>query len=202
MSQTLPAEETARRWGARVRAEQHAASAPLIAVGCAVLVEATLKVFLLPAAVFWEPPFWAMSRPLSGILPVVTVAVLWGVMRMARARSGLGMGRQGYGGVVLVILAVVVMVPIASYFLGPLLLMGLGLVALGWRGRERLLWVTGLALAALSPWANLGTFENRARFLGPAPTPLVLTVTGLVVIGLGVHRLRAERRTLAENPTP
>lgn len=202
MAQTPTAEDTARGWVARVRAEQHAVSVPLIVVGAAVLVEAVLAVFRLPAAVFWEPSLQVMSRPLSALLPALTFTVLWSVMRAARARTGLGRARQGYGVALLVVLAVVVMVPVASFFLGPLALLGLGLVILGWRGRERVLWLTGLGLAVLSPWATLGTFENRARFLGPAPTPVVLSVTGLVVLGLGVHHLRAERRALAGSPTP
>lgn len=197
MAQILPAAETAERWGARVRAEQHAASTPLIVVGCAVLVEALFR--FRPDWAFASAGLYVYTTPgpLSLLLPLVAFLVLWIVMRVRRARSGLGMGRQGYGIVALATLALLVVVPIAVWFLGPLLPLGLGLVVLGWRGRERAQWITGLVLAALSPFANLYSFENHAAFLGPAPRSVVLTIAGLGVVGLGLWRLQAEHRVLA-----
>lgn len=202
MVQSATAATTAERWVARVRAEQHVASAPLIVVGCAVLVEGAMELH----------PFWnsrpanlyvlATSGVVSMLLPLVTFLALWLAMRVGRARSGLGTGSQGYGGVVLFALALLVLVPFATFFLGALLVIGVGLVILGWRGRDRVLWITGLVLGVVSPLANLGTFENRARFLGPAPTTLVLTLAALAILSLGTWRLRAERRVLAEAPAP
>ncbi|MCL3861729.1 hypothetical protein [Actinotalea sp. K2] len=177
-------------------------SAPLIVVGCAVLVEAAMRFH----------PFWlssaahlyvlATSGLPSALLPLATFLVLWLVMRARRSRSGLGTGRQGYGVVVLVTLALLVLAPVVTFFLGPLLVIGLGLVVLGWRGRDRALWVTGLVLGVVSPLAALYTFENRARFLGPAPTSLVLVLSALTILSLGIWRLRAERSVLAQTPAP
>lgn len=200
MAQIATASETTEHWVARVRAEQHAASAPLIVVGCAVLVEAAMELY----------PFWS-SRPanlyvlatsglVSMLLPLVTFLALWLVMRVGRTRSGLGTGSQRYGGVALFALAILVLVPFATFFLGALLVIGAGLVILGWRGRDRVMWIAGLVLGVVSPMANLGTFENRARFLGPAPTTLVLAVAALAILGLGIWRLRAEHRVLAKAP--
>ncbi|MCU1432085.1 MAG: hypothetical protein JWP95_1190 [Actinotalea sp.] len=154
-------------------------------------------------------PFWdsspanvyvfSKSGAASALLPLLTFLALWLVMRVSRARSGLGTGRPGYGVVVLVALGLLVLVPFATYFVGSLLFLGLGLVILGWRGHGRVVWVAGLVLCALAPFATLGSFENRARFLGPAPTTVVLTLTALTILSLGLWHRRDERRTLAKS---
>lgn len=191
MARTDTAADAAEHWVTRVRAEQHAASTPLLIVGCAVVVEVAVQFHP-----FWSSPSIRLYFA-SKLLPLATFLVLWLVMRVRRARSGLGTGRQGYGGLVLLTLALLVLLPAVTFALGSLLVVGLGLVILGWRGHDRALWMTGMVLSALSPFATLGSFENRARFLGPAPTTVVLVVVALVIIGLGVRRWRAEHRVLA-----
>lgn len=202
MAGAVPAAETAERWVSHVHAEQRAASLPLLVTGGAVLVEAAMQLH----------PFWdsrpahlyvlATSGLVSALLPVAAFLVLWIWMRVRRARSGLGTGRQGYGAVLLLTLGILVLVPFATFFVGPVLIIGIGVAILGGRGRDRGMVMTGLVLGALSPFAALHTFENRAQFLGPAPTTTVLVLAGAVVIALGVGRLRAERRVLAASPAP
>ncbi|GAA4372055.1 hypothetical protein [Paeniglutamicibacter cryotolerans] len=74
---------------------------------------------------------------LSSFLPALTLLMLWLVIRIRAAVSGVGVGREGYG-----VLA------------GPAFVLGLGLVILGWRGHENLMWRLGAVMLAASPLAR------------------------------------------------
>ena len=95
MADVLAAQQTAERWVARVRAEQHALSRPLIVVGFSVLVEGALQFHPLwnsaPASIDVYRQSWVAAV----LLPLATFAALWIGMRVSRARSGLGSGRPG-----------------------------------------------------------------------------------------------------------
>ena len=66
---------------------------------------------------------------------------------------------------------------------------------MGRRGREPLLWESGLVIAVISPLAALGTIDNHADLLGPAPTAVVLAAAGRTLATMGVVALVRERRT-------
>ena len=102
---------------ARVRAQRHATSLPLIVVGLGLLVIA-----------------WLVLRDWSLTMyrPVVAVGILlclYVTMWAQRLVTGLGSGRDGYG-LVLVVAVGVVFIPMAQ-LLGPAFSLGLGLVILG-----------------------------------------------------------------------
>lgn len=210
-SETLPAyvDQLARR----ERAARHAVSTPLLVHTLALALVLALDVLLLvrlarTTETEWSGGGWeAVARHPASLLPVLPLVVylaLWVVSRVRTRLTGVGPGHDGWGVMALVSAALLVVFPwglMALMFLGAVFFLGLGLVVLGGRLREPILWVTGLLLVAVGPLANLGTFENHAGFLGPWPTQVVLA---LLLLGLGaatVAARRRERRTLATAPT-
>ena len=177
-SSTLGAAERTR---VRVRAQRHATALPLIIVGLSLLVLAWLDL---------RGPYMHWSSMFFG---AVVLLVLYVTMLVRRLSTGLGSGRDGYGLVVIVAVGVV-FVPM-SVLLGPTFSLGLGLGILGWRGREPLLLESGLVVAVISPLAALGTIDNHADLLGPAPTAVVFAAAGLTLATMGVVALARERRT-------
>ena len=137
-----------------------------------------------------DPRGSGMSSMLFGTVLLLVLSV---TMWLRRLSTGLGSGRDGYG------LAVIVAVGVAfvpmSVLLGPTFSLGLGLGILGRRGREPLLWESGLVIAVISPLAALGTIDNHADLLGPAPTAVVLAAAGRTLATMGVVALVRERRT-------
>ena len=126
--------------------------------------------------------------------------VLYAVMNVRRWVTGLGTGTDGYG-VVLVISALMAMlIPISGFFLGALFFLGGGLMILGWRGQDRMLWIPGVVLAAASPLVTLHVLDNHLRFLGSHPSAVVLGLGGVILTGLGLHALIAERVLTAPRP--
>jgi hypothetical protein len=164
----------------RTRAARHARSLPLLAVACGLLALAWLR-----AAV-------GMAFAFEILVPLPVFLVLYLVMIVRRSVTGLGMGTDGYGGVLVISALTTLVLPIAVV-LGALFLLGGGLVILGWRGRDRVLWIPGVVLAATSPLLTFFVLDNHLRFLGPHPSVVVLGTAGIVLIGLGVRAFIAER---------
>lgn len=170
----------AERTRARVRAQRHATSLPLIVAGFGLVILAQLE--FRQAPLHWSSLFFG----------TVVLLLLYATMWMRRLSTGLGSGRDGYG--LVVIVAVVVAIVPMSFLLGPAFSLGLGLGILGWRGREPLLWVPGLVVAVISPLAALGTIDNHGDLLGPAPTAAVVAAAGLALMALGIVAFARERR--------
>ena len=171
----------------RTRAARHARSSPLFAVAGGLLVLAWLR-----AAV-------SLAFLVELFVPLAVFLVLYAVMNVRRWVTGLGTGTDGYG-VVLVISALMAMLFPIGGFLGELFFLGGGLKILGWRGQDRMLWIPGVVLAAASPLVTLHVLENHLRFLGSHPSAVVLGLGGVILTGLGVHALIAERELTAPRP--
>ncbi|ARK03869.1 MULTISPECIES: hypothetical protein [Cellulosimicrobium] len=167
---------------AQQRAVRHATSLPLAVNGLAMLfltyAEATLRWFLLPQA----------------LVPALTYALLFVSMLIQRRVTGVGAGNDRYGLIALALLALL-FVPfglVAVFFVGPVFFLGLGLVVLGWRGRDAWLWGPGLFLMALGPLVSLGTLSNHASFLGGGVGGMVIGTLG--VLALAIVAFVRERR--------
>jgi hypothetical protein len=208
--ETIPAYlDTLRR---RERAARHAVFTPLLIHTVALALVLGLDVAFLVRLAHetrsdWSGGGWAAiahdPRTLLPLLPLVVYVVLWIGARLRTWRTGVGPGHDGWGIMAIVSVAFLLLVPwglLALLFLGAVFFLGLGLTVLGTRLREAFLWVPGLVLMAVGPLANLGTFDNHARFLGPWPTQVVL---GAVTLGLAATTAAAglrERRTLRPAP--
>jgi len=171
----------------RTRAARHARSLPLVFVACGLLVLAWLR-----AAV-------SMAFLVEIFVPLAVFLVLYLFMVARRLVTGLGTGTDGYG-VVLVISALTAMVFPIARLVGALFFLGGGLVILGWRGQDRMLWIPGAVLAAASPLVTFFVLDNHLRFLGPQPSVVVLVAGAVILIGLGVRAFIAERALTAPSP--
>jgi hypothetical protein len=169
----------------RTRAQRHAGSLPLAFVGLALLALAALGYAQMP----WD--FWFLVG-----VPVVAFVLLYLAMRLQRLLTGLGSGRDGYGVVAIVVPMIAVFVPFVTPLLGPVFLLGVGLIVIGWRGRERTQWTAGAALVVLGPLVALGTIDNHARFLGSAPSSVVLAFAAGACLLVAARRLVGERHAL------
>ena len=166
---------------AMVRAQRHATSLPLIVVGLGLLVIAWLVLRYWSLTIF--PP----------VIAVGILLCLYVTMWAQRLATGLGSGRDGYG-LALVVAVLVVLIPM-SQLLGPSFSLGLALVILWWRGREPLLWCSGLIVAAISPFIIHGTIGSFVHFLGSDPDAVVTAAAGAVLTAMGIRRFARERRT-------
>ncbi|MBM7820369.1 hypothetical protein JOE63_002846 [Cellulosimicrobium cellulans] len=167
---------------AQQRAVRHATSLPLAVNALAMVfltfAEATMRWYLFPQA----------------LVPAFTYALLLVAMLIQRRVTGVGVGSDRYGLIALALLALL-FVPfglVAVIFVGPAFFLGLGLVVLGWRGRDAWLWGPGLFLMALSPVVTLGTLSNHAAFLGGGVGGMVIGT--LVVLILAIVTFVRERR--------
>ena len=167
------------------RAARHARSLPLLCSGLGLLALAWVK--FDPGAAFVFESF----------IPVAVFLALYLVMSVRRQVTGLGMGTDGYG-IVLVMGGFVgtFLLP-WSLFLGALFFLGVGLVILGWRGQDRGLWVPGAVVVATSPLVTFYVFDNHAQFLGARPSALVIAAGAVVLVVLGVRAYLSERALVA-----
>ncbi len=173
----------------RERAARHARSVPLAAVTVALGV------------LTWHDAVHRVPSTLMAVVPVVTYAVVFLAMRVQRAVTGAGVGSDGYG-VVLAGVTVLLLTPIglmAPLFAGAEAVLGAGLVVLGWRGRDRGLWVPGLVLAALGPFVHLNGAANTLVLL-PDPATAVNVATVTAFAGLTVAAVVHERRLAVPLP--
>ena len=174
----------------RTRAQRHAGSLPLAFVGLALIALGALGFAQMP----WDRWF------LNGV-PVVAFLLLYLTMRLQRLLTGLGSGRDGYGAVAIAVAAIAVFVPLVGVLLGPVFLLGGGLVVIGWRGRETTQWTAGAVLLVLGPLVTLGTIENHAKFLGSDPSSVVLAFAAGACLLAAALRLVGERHVLVTEVT-
>ncbi|WP_158371614.1 hypothetical protein [Cellulosimicrobium cellulans] len=190
----------------RERAARRARSVPLLTVAVALGVLAWAHAASSP-----------QLAQVELLTPLATFSVIWLAMAAQRQLSGAGWGRDGYG-VVLAILVAAVVVPlglIAPMFVGAELFLGLGLVVLGWRGRDRELWIPGLVLVAVGPFVHLNGADNTVGVLVAAvtaavvgegsersagggladPSALTVLLTAAGFAAMAVRAALAERRT-------
>ena len=183
MPATVPALVAADTARLRTRAARHARSLPLAFSGLAVRVIAGMS--SLDANQFWL----VVLVPAAGFLATYVTAFA------LRLPTGVGVGSDGYGIALVLSALVAFLVPWIPFTTGAPLLLGLGLVVLGLRASDRLLWVAGLATMAAS--------YGLAMISSPIDLPL--SIPGLVAtiaLGLGLLvvaglALRGERQTLA-----
>jgi len=176
----------------RQRAARHASSIPLLAnaLGLAFLT-------------YGETADWWIY-PQAFVPPVVSVAVLV-AMTVQRRVEGVGTGRDGYGFLAVATSLVTLFPPgqILVLFLGPVFVLGLGLLLLGWRGRDPRLWAPGLGLLVVGPAVSLHAVANHVAFLGPEPGAAVLGICTAVLLALAAGALARERATGdGEEPDP
>lgn len=169
----------------RTRAQRHAGSLPLALVGLALIALVALGYAQGPSN------WWFVDG-----VPVAAFVLLYLAMRLQRLLTGLGSGRDGYGVVAIAVPTIALFVPFVGELLGPVFLLGLGLVVIGWRGREASQWTAGAALVVLGPLVALGTIDNHARFLGSAPSSVVLAFAAGACLLVAARRLIGERHAL------
>ncbi|RMI06888.1 hypothetical protein [Cellulomonas triticagri] len=168
----------------RERAARHARSIPLAAVTVALVVLAAVGRYLR------LPGLW------DAFLPGLTFLLVVAAMAVQRALRGAGNGRDGYG-LVAVGLLLVPFLPfglVAPLFVGAEALLGAGLVVLGWRGRDRGLWVPGLVLLALGPFVHLNGAAITLFWLPADPGVAVRVATAVAFAVLTGRAIRIERR--------
>lgn len=176
----------------RERAARHARSIPLAAVTVALGV------------LTWHHAARLYPTPIETLTPFVTFAAVFLAMRLQRAVTGAGAGSDGYGAVVIALAVLLVVTPVGfllPMFAGAEALLGLGLVVLGWRGRDRALWVPGIVLVGVGPFVHLNGAANTLVVL-PDPDTAVLALTAAAFAGLTVAAVARERRRAVPLPPP
>lgn len=178
----------------RVRAARRVSSLPLVVAGIATVAAAV------------TPLFGDLGRPVGFFVAPVTALAFWVVMKATATRAGLGMGRERYGLIALIV-AFVSLTPIISVLLGPAFLVGVLIFAAGWRGEDRRQWISGLVLAIASPLLNYSFIQNQVYVVERAITgwywftdmtadDVVLAGFGVVLLLLGVGQFRREDQVL------
>ncbi|MDH6237143.1 hypothetical protein [Cryobacterium sp. CG_9.6] len=187
---TLEALET------KVRATRRVSSIPLIVSGVGTIVAAS-------ASLLGDLDF-----ALGFVIAPGTAFVLWAVMKATATRAGLGMGRERYGLIALII-AAASLLPVISWLLGPAFLIGILLLTVGWRAEDRRQWGSGLLVAAASPLLGYSFIQNQVYVLERAVTGwywftdmtvdhVVLAVIGLALAALGIREARRENALLRQ----
>lgn len=167
---------------AQQRALRHAASLPLLVTTLGMGFLAWCEI----ATDWWIFP--------QALVPAVSFGALFVGMRVQRQVLGVGTGRDRYGLLALTMLVLTLFPgPVLSIFAGAGFLLGVGLVALGWRPRDLWLLAPGLGLLVVSPLVTLGTLDNHAPFLGGREGGLALVTSVLLV--LTVAAFVRERKT-------
>jgi hypothetical protein len=174
----------------RVRAARWVTSLPLIVTGAAVVTTASFEI-LVEGSIAGQ-----VIGPFSSVL-------IW-LLLMVRAKSiGLGLGREGFGWIALVVVILSVILFPVLMVTGGLLLPSLGLVLAGWRGHDLVTWASAAALAVATPLLQQTFVEDlirraqlaagsEAAFETPNIDPTILGIIGLVVFAIGLRRLRQD----------
>lgn len=178
----------------KVRAARRVSSLPLMVVGIATVAAAATALF------------GDFGRAVGFFVAPVTALAFWVVMKATATRAGLGMGRERYGLIALIV-AFVSLTPIISDLLGPAFLLGVLLFAVGWRGEDRRQWISGLVMATVSPLLNYSFIQNQVYVVERAITGwywftemtadhVVLAGLGIVLLLLGIGQFRREDHLL------
>jgi len=174
----------------RERAARRAVSVPLLVHTVA------LAVAVVTASAYTSQDSPLVPTPSESLmaLPLAVYLIVWAVMRVRAWRTGIGPGHDGWG-----IMAIVSVVVLCSWLatglllLGAVFFLGLGLVVLGARLHEALLWGPGPVLMVVGASTNLYALSD-ATFLGPWSTVVLVVLTLGLAATTVVARLR-ERRT-------
>lgn len=170
---------------AQQRAVRHAASLPLFVTTLGVGFLAYCEI----ATDWWIFP--------QAFVPAVAFGALFIGMRVQRQALGVGTGRDRYGLLALTMLALTFFPgPVLSIFVGASLLLGVGLVSLGWRARDLWLLAPGLGLLVVSPLVVHSPLESLAPVLGSRGGGLVLVT--VVLLALTVAAFVRERKNTQE----
>ncbi|GAA3880098.1 hypothetical protein GCM10022381_22960 [Leifsonia kafniensis] len=116
------------------------------------------------------------------------------------------MGRERYGLIALIVV-VVSLTPLISVLLGPAFLLGVLLLAAGWRAEDRRQWISGLVLAVASPLLSYSFIQNQVYVVERAITgwnwftdmtvdDAVLALLGVGLLALGLRQFRRENVAL------
>jgi hypothetical protein len=182
MPQAVPALAAAESARQRTRALRHARSLPLAFSGLSVLAVAA-------TSLLGERWWWLVL-----LMPTIGLAALYVTAFARRLPTGVGVGSDGYGiALVLSALVAFLFTPLVATFGMPFML-GVGLVLLGLRASDRLLWVAGLGTMA----ASFALASTTSISYAPSPAALVgQGVLGLALLGTALVALRAEHTTRA-----
>jgi MFS family permease len=177
----------------RVRATRRATSIPLIVVSLGVILVAL------------SPLVGARFEVGMFIAPVVAIA-LWVSMKTTAVRAGVGMGRERYGLIVIVVALVSTMWMI-QLTLGPAFLLGVLLFVVGWRSHDRVQWAAGVIIAVVSPILNYSLLQTLVYRIEEALTggfwvtdmaadDVALLLLGVFILASGLRRFGRESVTI------
>lgn len=178
----------------KVRATRRVSSVPLVVIGIATVVAAV------------SPLFGDGGRVVGFVVAPLAALAFWVVMKVTATRAGLGMGRERYG-LIAVIVVVVSLSPLVSILLGPAFLLGALLLAAGWRAEDRRMWVSGLVLTIASPLLSYSFIQNQIYVLERSLTGwywftdmtadgVILAAIGVVLLLAGIAQFRREDEAL------
>ena len=178
----------------KVRATRRVSSVPLVVIGIATVFAA------------FSPLFGDVGRVVGFVIAPLTALAFWVVMKVTATRAGLGMGRERYG-LIAVIVVVVSLSPLVSILFGPAFLLGVLLLAAGWRAEDRRQWVSGLVLAIASPLLSYSFIQNQISVLERSLTGwywftdmtadgVILAAIGVVLLLAGIAQFRRENEAL------
>ncbi|RXR26191.1 hypothetical protein EQW78_00610 [Oerskovia turbata] len=182
MPATVPALAAADSARLRTRAARHARSLPLAVCGLTV-------VLLAGTGRLAGDQFWLIV-----LLPLGAFLLTYVAAFALRLPTGVGVGSDGYGIALVLSALIAFLFPWILFATGVPFALGLGLVVLGLRASDRLLWVAGLvAMTASLALVTTG---------GPGGASPVLYLAGTITLGLALLAaalvaLRGERETLA-----
>jgi hypothetical protein len=164
---------------------RHAASLPLLAVTLGTAFLAYCEI----ATDWWIFP--------QALVPALTFGALYVGTRVQRQVLGVGTGRDRYGLLALLFLALTFfLLPVATVFVGAGFFLGTGLLTLGWPARDLWLLAPGIGLLVASPLVNLGTLGSVSAYLGERGAGLVATTAVLLLLTITASvRERSVTRT-------
>ena len=184
----------------KVRATRRVSSLPLVVVGIATVVAAV------------SPLFGDVGSVVGFLIAPLAALAFWIVMKVTATRGGLGMGRERYGVIAVIVIVVATSLSqVVSILLGPAFFLGVLLFAAGWRAEDRRQWVSGLVLAVASPLLSYSFVQNQIYVLERALTSwywftdmtvddVILAATGVVLLLMGVAQFRRENTALRRRP--
>ncbi|GHD43357.1 hypothetical protein D9V29_00020 [Mycetocola manganoxydans] len=177
----------------RVRATRRATSIPLIVVPIGVILVAL-------------SPLVDLDFEVGMVVTPVVALALWISMKVTAVRAGVGMGRERYGLIVIVI-ALVSTVWLIQLALGPAFLLGVLLFFVGWRSLDRGQWTAGAIIAVASPVLSYSLIQTLVYRIEEALTgavwetamaadDVVLLLLGVFFLVSGLKRFGRESATL------
>lgn len=168
------------------RAARYARSAPLVAATVALVILTSMRA---------EGNRSVIGALIPGLTFLAILAVTSVIHVVVRAQPG----REGYG-VIAAMLLGLLFVPFGMWgpiFLGAEFFLGVGLVIVGWRGKDSGLWIPGVVLLAVGPFINLNGAANTVPPYDSTSGVVVLALTTAVFAALAATAIAGERRVRA-----